>query len=46
MMKEIKGVAPYEKHCQGHGIMVDTYLADNGVLKANIFINHIREHAQ
>jgi len=26
--------------------MIDTYLADNGVFKANTFINHIRDHAQ
>ena len=42
----IRAKQAYEKHCLDHGIMVDTYLADNGVFKANAFINHIREHAQ
>ena len=36
----------YEKHCLDHGIMVDTYLADNGVFKSNAFIYHIRDRAQ
>ena len=26
--------------------MVDTFLADNGVFKANAFVQHIREHNQ
>ena len=42
----IRAKQAYEKHCLDHGIMVDTYLADNGVFKANELINHIRQHAQ
>ena len=26
--------------------MVDTYLAENGIFKANTLINHIRDHVQ
>ena len=29
-----------------HGVLVDSYLAENGVFKANAFVNHIREHNQ
>ena len=29
-----------------HGIMVNTYIADNGVFKANNVFHHIREHNQ
>ena len=42
----IRAKQTYEQHYLDHGIMVDTYLADNGVFKANAFINHIRDHAQ
>ena len=36
----------YTKHCLVSGIMADTYLTDNGMFKANAFINHIREQVQ
>ena len=36
----------YEKLCLDYGIMVDTYLADNGVFKANKFVQHIHDHNQ
>lgn len=42
----IRATHAYEKHCLDHIIMVDTYLANHGVFKANEFINRIREHAQ
>ena len=41
----IKAKQSFEQHCIDHGIMIDTYHADNGVFKANAFINHIRDHA-
>ena len=36
----------YERYCLDHGVVVDMYLADNGVFKANKFVAHIREHNQ
>ena len=36
----------HEKYCLNHGIMVDAYIADNGVFKNNAFINDIREYPQ
>ena len=36
----------YKKLCLDSGIMVDTYLVDNGVFKANKFMQHIRDHNQ
>ena len=32
--------------CLDHVIMVDTYISDNGVFKANIFVQKICEHNQ
>jgi hypothetical protein len=42
----IRAKQNYEKLCLDNGIMVDTFLADNGVFKANAFVQHIREHNQ
>jgi hypothetical protein len=42
----IRAKQAYEKLCLDHGIIVDTYLADNGVFKANTFVQHILEHSQ
>jgi len=36
----------FERLCLDHGIMVDRYHADNGVFRANAFVQHIREHNQ
>ena len=32
----------FEKLALGHGVLADSYLADNGVFKANQFVSHIR----
>ena len=29
-----------------HGVIVENYLADNGVFKVNAFVGHLREHNQ
>ena len=42
----IRGKQAYEKLCLDHGVIVDTYLANNGVFKANTFVQHILEHSQ
>ena len=34
----VRAKQSFEHHCLDHGIMIDTYLADNGVFKANAFI--------
>jgi hypothetical protein len=36
----------YEQMCLDHGIFVDQYRADNGIFKANSFVQHIREKNQ
>ena len=36
----------YKKMCLDHGIMVDTYFADNCVFKSNIIVQHIGENNQ
>ena len=36
----------HEKMCLDNGSMVNTYLADNGVFKANHFVQHICENNQ
>ena len=36
----------YESHCLDHGIMVDSYLVDNGGFKVSTFVKHIRESVQ
>lgn len=45
-IETIRGKYIYEKCCLDHGIIVDTYLFDNEVFKANAFVNRIREHTQ
>ena len=43
----IRAKQNYEKLCLDNGILVDTFLADNGVFQAaNAFVQHIREHNQ
>ena len=44
--EKIRGKQSYEKLCLDHGIIVDTYLSDNGLFKANTFIQHSLEHSQ
>ena len=44
--EKVRAKKLYEKYYLDYGIMVHTYLADNGVFNANVFISHISEHAQ
>ena len=32
--------------CLDHGVIVDSYLPDNGTFKANTFVSHIQQHNQ
>ena len=36
----------FEKLALDYGVLVDSYLADNGVFKANAFVQHINQHGQ
>ena len=40
-LETIRAKQNYEKLCLDYEIIVDTYLADNGVFKANKFVQHI-----
>lgn len=42
----IRAKQNFEKLALDSGILVDSYLADNGVFKANAFVSHIRDHNQ
>ena len=42
----IRAKQAYASHFLDHGIMLDSYLADNGVYKATTFIQYIRDSAQ
>ena len=44
--ENIRAKQAYESHYLDHGIMVDSYLANNGVFKATAFIQYIRDSAQ
>ena len=42
----IRAKQNFEKFSLDHGVLVDSYLADNGVFKANAFVQHIHTHNQ
>ena len=42
----IRAKQNFEKLSLDNGILIDSYLADNGVFKANAFVTHIRDHNQ
>jgi len=42
----IRAKQNYEQFAMGHGVIVTSYLADNGTFKANQFVSHLREHNQ
>ena len=42
----IRAKQNFEKLSMDHGVLVDSYKADNGVFKSNAFVAHIREHNQ
>ena len=42
----IRAKQNFEKLALDFGVMIDLYKADNGIFKANAFVNHIREHNQ
>ena len=42
----IRAKQNFEKLSLDHGVIVDSYKADNGVFKANQFVTHIRDHNQ
>ena len=42
----IRAKQNFEKFSLNHGVIVDSYLADNGVFKANAFVQHINIHNQ
>jgi hypothetical protein len=42
----IRAKQNYEQLAMNFGVLVDSYVADNGVFKANAFVTHIRDHNQ
>ena len=42
----IRAKQNFEQLALNHGVLVESYLADNGIFKANAFVSHIREHNQ
>ena len=44
--KIIKAKQNLEKLVLDHGVIVENYLADNGVFKDNTCVGHLREHNQ
>ena len=42
----IRGKQAFEKFALDNGVIVEQYMADNGVFKANAFVKHIQEHNQ
>ena len=44
--KIIKAKQNFEKLVLDHGVIVENYLADNGVFKDNTCVDHLREHNQ
>ena len=42
----IRAKQNFEKMALDHGVIIESYLADNGVFKANAFVGHIRAHDQ
>ena len=34
----------FERRALEHGVVVENYLVDNGVFKASVFFQHLREH--
>ena len=42
----IRAKQDFEQFALNHGVLVDSYLADNGVFKANAFVQHIHTHNQ
>ena len=36
----------FEKVALDHGVLINSYKADNGVFKSDIFVSHIREYNQ
>jgi hypothetical protein len=42
----IRAKQSFEKFALDNGVIVENYMADNGVFKANAFVHHIQEHNQ
>ena len=42
----IRAKQNYEKLALDHGVIIENYLADNGIFKAKAFVGHLREHNQ
>ena len=42
----IRAKQSYEQMALHHGVLVQNYLADNGIFKANKFVEHLRNHNQ
>ena len=42
----IRAKQNYEQMCLDNGILVESYMGDNGVFKAKAFVKHIRDHNQ
>jgi hypothetical protein len=42
----IRAKQNYEQLALGNGVIITDYLADNGIFKANAFVQHLREHNQ
>ena len=42
----IRAKQNYEKLALDHGVIIEKYLADNGIFKAKAFVGHPREHNQ
>lgn len=42
----IRAKQNFEQLALGHGVLVESYLADNGIFNKSKFVDHIREHNQ
>ena len=42
----IRAKQNFERMALDHGVLINSYRADNGIFKANEFVSHIREHNQ
>ena len=45
-LETIRAKQNFEKLAMDYGVLVDSYLSDNGVFKANAFVSHIQEQGR
>ena len=44
--ENIRAKQSFEKLAMDHGVLINSYKADNSILKTNAFVTNIREHNQ